>query len=352
MATAGTELMKKINSGEIGTIKSGVAKKVRQDVSSVFEEIIEVGARIRPILISGKRIGWIRGLSVTERKLLSSWFYDQNELIIKALSYSTSFTEEEITKLNSYEFRSLLRLSNIMSNADVSLYPYLVPYTFTSSSEDLWRSGNTTFTSFFNKEVKMPDGKIMKILCPSDHSKFWASLCDKRLQAVRELASSYDAAMVAGSMVGKAANKVVTNLNRKAKYLEVNSEEVWKNISTVDQSKNLNLNDGWGHAHEDFSEEGLIREGEGMMNYDKHEQFMESFYEQYVSREQKKKLLTVAREQGIIEEESSIMTEEQVNKREKEINQQALKIQQLAAEEAGGAADRIEEKEEMTFIVD
>lgn len=351
MATAGTELMKKISSGEIGTVRSGVARKVRQDVSSVFEEIIEVGARIRPILLSGKRVGWIRGLSVTERKLLSSWFYDQNELIIKALSYATSFSEVEITNLNSYEFRSLLRLSNIMSSADVSLYPYLVPYTFTSSSEDLWRSGGTSFTNFFNKEIKMPDGKTMKILCPSDHSKFWASLCDKRMQAIRELASSYDAVMVAGSMVGKAANKVVTNLNRKARYLEVNSEEVWKNISTVDQSKDLNLNDGWGHAHEDFSEEGLLREGAGMMSYDKHEQFMESFYEKYVNREQKKKL-TIEREQGIIEEESIIMTEAEVNKKEKDINKDIVKLQQLAAEESAGIADRVVEKEEMDFIIE
>lgn len=43
----------------------------------------------------------------------------------------------------------------------------------------------------------------------------------------------------------------------------------------------LNLQDGWGHTLTDDSTSGLIRELTGMLNNDKHEQFMEQFNQQY-----------------------------------------------------------------------
>jgi hypothetical protein len=351
MATQGTELMKKIHSGEISAVKSGVAQQIRREISGVFEEIIEVGARIRPILMDGKRQGWIRGLSVNERKLLTAWYSDQNELIIEALTIATSFTREQVCSLNSYSFRSLLRLSNIMSTADVSLYPYLVPYTYTSSSEDLWRSGSRSFTTFYNKKIIMPDGAELTILCPSDHSRFWASLCDRRTQSLRELAASYDATLIAGSMVGKAASKIVTSLNKRAKYMEVNSDEPWRNITTKDQTKDLNLNDGWGHALDDSSEEGLLREGQGMVKYDKHEQFMEKFYTEYTNKENKKQTKEKEKEQGIFEEVSTVLTGKQVLELEKKANQRFKNLQKMAADESAENAERLEKKD-LQFILD
>jgi hypothetical protein len=153
-------------------------------------------------------------------------------------------------------------------------------------------------------------------------------------------------------MVGKSVQKYITNLNKRALLLEINSDNPWKNISTIDQADSLDLNDGWGHAHEDSSEAGLLREGEGMVGFDKHEQFMETFYDQYMNRQQKKTEITKRTEQGLIDEVSSIMTEKEVQARERDVDKESSRIRQMAVDEASSASDRMEQKDNMTFIVD
>ena len=91
-ATRGSELMQKINDGRALKVPTAAIEKARGEISAEIEELLEVGARIRPLLLAGKRIGWVRGVHPSERKLLRRYFEDHLELAEHVVRIGTSLT--------------------------------------------------------------------------------------------------------------------------------------------------------------------------------------------------------------------------------------------------------------------
>lgn len=346
MATQGTLLMDKINSGELDSARLESVEALRQIINPFFEEILEVGARIRPLKRNNIQIGWVRGLSLSERKLLANWYSSDVERLIQGFKLATTLSDKDIKNLSGYEFRSLTKLVSEISDSDMSYYPFTSVYSTTSSSESLWSSFGNSLSSFSNRDYKLPDGGSIKLLTSSIHSRLWATICEYRDKAKVRLDMNYSSALVASAFSGKSARPLVSELNRVAKSLETNSDEPWKKLSqSVKRAKEIN--DGWGHSHEDDSEEGLLREGRGMVEFDKHEQFMEAFYQQQLDVE-KRRVENITKKRGGyigVEDSVSILSEEEsreIDRREYEKN---IKLQELASRETEEGIRKIETRE-------
>src|SRR5271157_2590426 len=65
---SGVDLMRKINEGVVQQVSSVAIDEIRNEISRNCEEIIDQGARVRPLLADTKQIGWVRGLHMTERR--------------------------------------------------------------------------------------------------------------------------------------------------------------------------------------------------------------------------------------------------------------------------------------------
>jgi hypothetical protein len=87
--TQGVELMQRLNDGSLEQAPSAFLLKTREDISTNAEELLEVGARIRPLLVGDRQIGWVRGVHPSERKVLKRWIFDENALIKKLLQVGT-----------------------------------------------------------------------------------------------------------------------------------------------------------------------------------------------------------------------------------------------------------------------
>ena len=81
MSTRGVEMMKQIADETVALPPSDFLKTSVTQISQAAEELIEVGARIRPLLLDGKRVGWVRGIHLSERKALQRWIPDETEYI-------------------------------------------------------------------------------------------------------------------------------------------------------------------------------------------------------------------------------------------------------------------------------
>lgn len=272
--------MNKIYEGGTRRAAPEVVKKVRIQVSEACEELIELGARIRPLMVGDIRLGWVRGVHITERKTLSRW-YSGMEYVQQVLLLATSLTPEELDGFTAREIFKLAQLVKQMTERDLSLAPYLSAFSTTSTSEYLWHGKAQSLTSFENKVVELPDGARMKILAPSHHAKLWATLCTYREQNKTRLDNMMNAVMIVRPWTGKSVDPLVAELRTHARTAQVDAIEPWE---VVVSTRETSVEDGWGHP--DDTKEGLLRELKGMLSHDKHEQVMDAFMAQQIAAAQ------------------------------------------------------------------
>lgn len=344
-STAGTELMNQISTGELKYKQSEIAKEVKERVSQELEELIMHGARVRPLKLNGKRVGWIRPLYYSERKILDRQIEDNEERIALTLRYCTTLTEDQIYDLDIYELNSILNLIHLANLADYSLFPYLSAFVTTQISQNLWTSRHDRM--YDRKDLTLPDGKVLRFMAQSDHIGLWTSLSTIRDQSIRKLEDALNFGVLVKAQVGKGADKYLSDLTRSLSSFQPDQIEPWTEI--VDFSRleqDIHYDDGFGHSHQDSTVQGLMREMKGMMDGDRHEQLMDTFYDNQIKAAKKKeeevlKIVEKRRyEMEQMEDSGSmvILTEAEVRRREKELrtsSPQALLQRQLKQELEG-----------------
>ena len=326
-ATSGTELMNQISNGDIQYRQSSVALEVKGEVSQALEELISHGSRVRPLTLHKKRIGWVRSLFYSERKVLDRLIEDETERVILLLSHCTSLTEDEIEDLDIYELNSVLNRIHRANLADYSLFPYLSAFSTTQISQNLWYARHD---KLFNlSEIKMPDGKALRLLATPDHINLWANLCTIREQSIRKLEETLNFGTLIKAQVGKSADKYLNELTKTLNGFTTDALEPW--TDTVDFMRiavdSPKFDDGFGHSHQDNSVQGLMREMKGMMEGDKHEALMNTFYDRQFNEAKKKedeiqKIIQRRREEmERMDDDGSmvVVTEAEVKRREKAI---------------------------------
>jgi len=105
----GKELLERIQSGSDRPVPTEYLGAVRQKVSENCEELLEMGARIRPLMNGDKQIGWVRGVHLSERKQLKRWIKDPDDFILNMLLLGTSFTTEEFEAMSITEVFQLVK---------------------------------------------------------------------------------------------------------------------------------------------------------------------------------------------------------------------------------------------------
>jgi hypothetical protein len=318
-ASLGMDIMRRISDGQTQLAPAEDVERIKQEISENCEELIEIGARIRPLMCDGKQIGWVRGIHSAERKIMRRWVRDPNDYVAMTILHATTFTKEEIEAMQGLEIRSIVEVIKQMSNYDLSLYPYLAAYVTTSSSEALWYGKGEDLTSFDHKVVTMPDGKKMTIMAPPDHSRLWATLCNYREQAKKRLEDNFNSLFIVRPWAGKGADPIAHELKNISRQLETNSNHMWEQVVRVPRA--VDKNDGWGHPGDTVDD--LIREMKGMMEGDKHERLMDAWQKQMVAEaEAKKKAIEEARKKrgvegpGISAERTEVLTDAQVKARQ------------------------------------
>jgi len=318
-ASIGMDLMRRISRGEVKVAPKEQVETVKAEITENCEELVEVGARIRPLLVGGKQVGWVRGVHLQERKVLRRYVRDPNDYVALTLKHATSFTQEEIEVMSADEIKSLAEVVRQMSEYDVSLYPYLSAFVTTPTSEALWYGKGDDLTSFEHKTVTMPDGKKVNIMAPPDHARLWATLCSYREQAKRRLEDNTNALFIVRPLAGKQADPIAAELTRIARQLETGSNWMWEQIVTT--KKQVDVNDGWGHPGDSL--EDLQRELKGMMEGDKHEKLMEAWQNQMIDEAEKKQkeIERIRKERGITEAgvmqgATTMLTEKQIRERQ------------------------------------
>lgn len=324
--TQGIALLEKINEGRLQVAPSEFLQRTREDISTAIEELVDVGARIRPLHVGTNRVGWVRGVHLSERKALRRWVTDDIEFVEILLCMATSLPVEYIRNLSLVEFRSLSRVVKAMSDSDLRLYPFISAFVTTSQSEQLWFSKGTTLTSFTERIVKMPDGAEIRVTAPSDQAKLWATLCNYRMQAKQRLDASMNALLTIRPVVGKGADPVANELKAISRSLQTDTLDPWREM--VQFQTTPNLDDGWAHSGDD-SVEGIMRELHGMVNEDRHEQVWGAFDKQERERAEAKKIeiekRVIARGgRGFIESNVTPMTEAEVQARAQALRQGRL----------------------------
>ena len=315
----GVELMRRIDNGELKKAPLAYIEKVKQEIIENCEELIEVGARIRPLLVDGTQMGWVRAVHDQERQRLKRWVKNPNDFILHTILLATSLTKEEIEDMSSFEVRGIAEVVKQMGECDASLFPFLSAYVTTQSSENLWFGKGEKLTSFENRVITLPDNKQIKILVPPDHSKMWASLCTYREQAKKRLEDNFNSLFIVRPWAGKSADPIANELKGVAKSLETNSNEPWERIISTPPA--INVQDGWAHAGD--SVEDLQRELKGMLDGDKHEKVMEAWAKQMEDEAiaQKKKLDALRERKGtkvpgIVSERMMVFTDAQIRQRQ------------------------------------
>jgi hypothetical protein len=284
--TPGIALLERLNDGRLEVTPSEFLTKTREEVSIAIEELLEVGARIRPLFVDKRRVGWIRGVHLSERKALKRWITNEVEFIEHLLGLATTLTPEEIRDLNLIELRSLSRVVKAMSDSDLKLYSYISAFVTTSHSEQLWYSQGTAITSFPERWVTLPDGKRIRIISPSEQARLWATLCNYRVQAKQRLEASMNAVLTIRPLVGKGADPIANDLKAISRSLQTDTLEPWRDLVHFKEAPKLD--DGWAHSGDD-SVEGVLRELSGMMANDRHERVYAAFDEQIRKRAEKQK---------------------------------------------------------------
>lgn len=156
----------------------------------------------------------------------------------------------------------------------------------------------------------------MKILVPSDHARFWASMCVQHSESVRRIDDNMNALLIVRPWVGKSAESLAHDLKNAARSLKWDVDEPWAAVVREEQA--INKEDGWAHA--DDSLEGMMRELKGMLEHDRHEQLIEAFEKQQTAQSDAvhaaaQKRIDDRGGHGIINETVEILTEAQVKER-------------------------------------
>ncbi len=73
--TPGLELLERLNDGRLNAAPSEFLVKTREEIATATEELIEVGARIRPLYVGKERVGWVRGFHLSEQRALKRWVW-------------------------------------------------------------------------------------------------------------------------------------------------------------------------------------------------------------------------------------------------------------------------------------
>jgi hypothetical protein len=320
-ASVGMDIMRRIQEGELKPAPAKDVEEVKQTITENCEELIDIGARIRPLLADGKQVGWVRGVHFQEKQMLKRWVRDPNDYVALTLQNATSFSREEIEAMQSDEIRSLLDVVKQMSDHDLSLYPYLNAYVTTQSSEVMWYGKGEQLTSFDHKVVTMPDGKKITIMAPPDHARMWATLCSYREQAKRRLEDNTNALFIVRPWAGKHADPIAKELTAVARQLETGSNYMWEQVVRVQSKPNVDVNDGWGHPGDSFEE--LKREMDGMMKGDKHERLMEAWSKQMIheAKERQREIEEARKKRGVTEagiyqRDTVVLTEKEVRERQ------------------------------------
>jgi hypothetical protein len=318
---SGIDLMRRINDGLVQKNPSEYVEQVRREITENCEELIQVGARIRPLVVRGEQVGWVRAVSNAERTRLRHWVFDPDEFVLNILSIATSLTKQELNEFTGLEIHNIVELVSKMTEYDLSLYPYLSCFTTTMTSESLWHSSGHKLSSFENKVIELPDGKRMKILAPSEHARLWATLCTYREQAKKRLDESWNALLIVRPWAGKGVDSLSNELKGVARRLQTDSLEPWESI-VRQGGATIDFNDGWGHAGD--SPEDLLREMRGMLANDKHEQLMSKFETQQIeaAEARQRELQSIIERHGgpgVGEEVMVVETEQQVRQREVEL---------------------------------
>lgn len=337
-ATAGTQLMNEIFAGMHKRTAPQTVLQVKTAVSAACEELIEYGARIRPLLIDDKPAGWVRGLHLTERKALRLWFPNSLDFVENAVLMSTSLTREQVNSLTSQDIYGLAKLIKDMGDYDLSLLPYMTAFSTTSVSENLWNSSGPALTNYHNKTITLPDDKTIKILAASDQAKLWATLCIYREHAKERLDGTLNATMIARTMAAKGSlDNFVAQLKTALSQLQPDAVEPWENI--VDTTRSINVDDGW--AHPDDTVQGMLRELTGLIEGDRHERVMTAFYDQQIAKaeDEKKRLASLIQKRGgpgIGQQEGiTIRTEKEVRERQAQLRRGFVPVQTEFQEGSG-----------------
>ena len=354
MATGGTELLQELMNGDTAPRSSKAAEALRGKVTPALHELLDQGARVRPLLLNGKHQGFVRGLHGSERRLIYNWYPDPGMRILQIVAHGTTLIDDEIESLNGTEIQNLIRQINAITESDFSLYPYVSAFASTSASELLWYGRGAACASWSRNRIEIPGGWSFNLLAPPEHARLWAGVAALRERSKRRLDDTFNAAMITRALVGKGADKLYQSLKQTQKALQADAIGPWTDLVPPDLA-DVNLKDGWGHALADDSREGVMRELSGMEGEDKHEKVMAAFYQQQMeaARAQQagieQQLSSAAAD---IEDVATILTSFQV----RDMHQAAAEHRQAivnyaadALEDSTRAADRRERRAEGQF---
>ena len=337
--TEGVDLLQRLHDGRILQAEPDLIRKVRTQITQEIEELLEVGARIRPLCVNGEQIGWARGVHLTERKQLKRYLFDRIQFTKQVLKIGTSLSEEFIKGLSSNELRTLVRVITEMTNSDLRLYSYMTPFVTTSVSEQLWFARGTELTGYSRKVAELPDGTSMPILAAPDQARLWATLCNYREKAKARLDASMNALLIVRPWAGKSADGLATDLKNTARALMSDRMDPWAEV--VQTPRSVNFNDGWAHG-EDDSKEGLLRELDGMMSFDRHEQVIKAMENAILTKaEEQQRALDDRRKQrdgtGFIDHTIVSGTESEIRKRIAEIRKNRGRVSETETEQSQAA---------------
>lgn len=277
--TIGTDLMQQLMQGELNRATPETVNKVREEVVPALAELIDYGFRARPLRLNGELVGFIRGIHPQERRQIYRWFNHPADRVFHILNHATTLADDDIHLLDGFEAQRLMTLIDRMTEADLSLYPYIGAFSTTSVSEVLWYGRGLAVASWNDRTARLPGGYAFKLLAPPEHSRLWAGVATLRERSKRRLDDNYNAAMVTRALTGKGADKLYAALKQNQQSLAPDLPDPWTKVVRADL-EGVNFGDGWGHSHQDDSVDGVMREVRGMATMDKHEKFMEAFYTQ------------------------------------------------------------------------
>ena len=278
MGTVGTDLLKQLMDGEFEKPTSEAVSALRLVVVPALTELLERGYRARPLSVAGEQVGMVRGLHLSERKQLFLWYTQPDDRIQHIISLATTLTPPEIENLDGYEAQQVLGYIDAMTDADMSLYPYILAYSTTRASELLWYSRGTGASPVVER---LPDGSCFRFIGQSEHTRLWVGVSLLREQSKRRLDATYNAAMITRALTGKGSDKLYAALRKQQIDLLADSDVPWTKLTKVDAAS-INFKDGWGHTLQDDSIEGTMREIAGMEKVDKHEKFLDEFYQKQI----------------------------------------------------------------------
>jgi hypothetical protein len=106
----------------------------------------------------------VRGVHLSERKVLQRWVTNERDLIEHFLLLGTSFSRQQLAEMSAIEIRSVARVVAEMTDSDLKLYPYISAFVTTSESEQLWFSKGIGITFYRDRIISLPDDAVRKFL--------------------------------------------------------------------------------------------------------------------------------------------------------------------------------------------